>query len=73
MIVIDPVTIYKQNRKLYKGGISIYIILLKRLSKAFFGSVSVKIRKAITRAITCLLQRLKDINGISDQMMLINM
>ena len=54
----------------YEKGIVIYIILLNMLSSAFLESSSVVTTKAILSAITCLVQRLKDINGISDWMQL---
>ena len=54
-------------------GMRIYIILLKRLCIAWRGSRSVRITNAITTAISSLVQRLREINGMSDQRVLTSM
>lgn len=52
---------------------SIYTVLRKRLSIACRGAGSVKTIKAMMTAVNSLTHRFKEINGMSDQRMLISM
>src|SRR5258708_38512965 len=54
-------------------GTSIYTVLLKKLSIACRGADSVKPTKAMMTAVNSLTHRFKEINGMSDQRMLISM
>lgn len=54
-------------------GMSIYTVLRKILSIACRGSGSVKTTKAMMTAVNSLTHRFKEINGMSDQRMLISM
>ena len=49
------------------------MVLLKMLSNAWRGSRSLRTTKAITIPTSCLIQRLKDMYGMSDQRMLMSM